>query len=56
MGNANTIGKKNERPIHKDSNGSTPCTYPFRPQRSAVAARMWVKYLERNEKRQGINN
>ena len=30
--------------------------YPFRPQRSAVAARMWVKYLERNEKRQGINN
>jgi hypothetical protein len=30
--------------------------YPFKPQRRAVAARMWVKYLERNEKRQGINN
>ena len=22
-------------------------TYPFKPQRRAVAARMWVKYLER---------
>jgi hypothetical protein len=22
-------------------------TYPFKPQRQAVAARMWVKYLER---------
>jgi hypothetical protein len=22
-------------------------TYPFKPQRRAVAARMWVKYLDR---------
>ena len=22
-------------------------TYPFKPQRRAVAARMWVKFLER---------
>jgi hypothetical protein len=22
-------------------------TYPFKPQRQAVAARMWVKYLDR---------
>jgi hypothetical protein len=23
-------------------------TYPFKPQRRAVAAKMWVEYLERN--------
>jgi len=27
-------------------------TYPFKPQRQAVAARMWVKYLERSAAKQ----
>jgi len=26
--------------------------YPFKPQRQAVAARMWVKYLERMRERE----
>jgi hypothetical protein len=26
--------------------------YPFKPQRQAVAARMWVKYLERSAAKQ----
>lgn len=31
-------------------------TYPFKPQRQAVAARMWVKYLERSAKREWERN
>jgi len=27
-------------------------TYPFKPQRRAVAARMWVQYLERMRERE----
>ncbi len=27
-------------------------TYPFKPQRQAIAARMWVKYLERSAAKQ----
>jgi len=27
-------------------------TYPFKPQRQAVAARMWVQYLERSAAKQ----
>jgi hypothetical protein len=30
--------------------------YPFKPQRQAVAARMWVQYLERYAKREGERN
>ena len=27
-------------------------TYPFRPQRNAVAAKMWVRFLERKAMKQ----
>ena len=30
--------------------------YPFKPQRRAVAARMWVQYLERYTKREWERN
>jgi hypothetical protein len=30
--------------------------YPFKPQRQAVAARMWVQYLERYAKREWERN
>lgn len=31
-------------------------TYPFKPQRRAVAARMWVEYLERYAMREWARN
>jgi hypothetical protein len=31
-------------------------TYPFKPQRSAVAAKMWVRFVERNNTAEKITS